>query len=157
MAAQAGEKGVAYGYFKQVVAEMPDSALAWVWLGGTTPLLDEAEDAFLRATALEPTNKSALLGMRWAALRRQALRQADDLGVVAGRVSTASHDLEERIANDTATDTAAPGEEETTAQPEMSFFTRLFSKLRGQPVAVVIIMAIVIVYATLLVWWLLSH
>ena len=44
-----------------------------IWLGGTSHDLDEAEAAFQRAVLLDPSSEEANLGLRWVALRRQAL------------------------------------------------------------------------------------
>jgi hypothetical protein len=75
-AAQAGDKMGAHKIFQSVAAQnarMPD---AWVWLGGTSSNLDEAEAAFQRAIVLDPANEEANLGLRWVALRRQVVGRA---------------------------------------------------------------------------------
>lgn len=70
-AAQAGDKAGAHRIFQSLAARnayMPD---VWVWLGGTSSSLDEAEAAFQRAVMLDPSNEEGNLGLRWVALRRQ--------------------------------------------------------------------------------------
>jgi hypothetical protein len=70
-AAQAGDKPTAHRIFQSLAVRHADVADIWVWVGGTSPTLDEAEAAFERAAMLEPDNEEARLGLRWAALRRQ--------------------------------------------------------------------------------------
>ncbi len=70
-AVETGDKAAAYNTFRQIVAAEPGLAEAWVWLGGTTTDMDEAESAFRRAMEFEPDNEEARLGLRWISLRRQ--------------------------------------------------------------------------------------
>ncbi len=72
-AAQAGDKLTAHKIFQSLAARNGHMPELWVWLGGTSPNLDEAEAAFQRAAMLDPTNEEANLGLRWVALRRQVL------------------------------------------------------------------------------------
>jgi cytochrome c-type biogenesis protein CcmH/NrfG len=104
-AAQAGEKAAAHRIFQSLATRYPDNTEIWVWLGGTSDDLDEAENAFQRAVVLEPTNEEANLGLRWVALRRQILQTigagaaaaaATDTSVIStGRIerSTTTFDL----------------------------------------------------------------
>ena len=71
-AAQAGDKATAHRIFQSLAVRHADIPDIWVWVGGTSPTLDEAEAAFERAAMLDPSNEEARLGMRWASLRRQA-------------------------------------------------------------------------------------
>jgi hypothetical protein len=77
-AAQAGDKMGAHKIFQSVAAQNAHLPEVWVWLGGTSSNLDEADAAFQRAAMLDSTNEEANLGLRWVALRRQ----------VTGRAST---------------------------------------------------------------------
>jgi hypothetical protein len=70
-AAQAGDKAGAHKIFQAVAAHSAHMPEVWVWLGGTSSSLDEAEAAFQRAVMLDPANEEANLGLRWVALRRQ--------------------------------------------------------------------------------------
>jgi hypothetical protein len=72
-AAQAGDKTGAHRIFQALATRYPDNTEVWVWLGGTSDDLDEAEAAFQRAVVLEPANEEANLGLRWVGLRRQVL------------------------------------------------------------------------------------
>lgn len=74
-AVEAGDKAAGYNTFRRIVAAEPGLVEAWVWLGGTTTNIEEAESAFRRATELDPNNEEARLGLRWVALRRQVLQQ----------------------------------------------------------------------------------
>jgi hypothetical protein len=71
-AAQAGDKATAHRIFQSIAVRHADIPDIWVWVGGTSPTLDEAEAAFQRASMLDPNNEEAKLGLRWASLRRQA-------------------------------------------------------------------------------------
>jgi hypothetical protein len=71
-AAQAGDKTTAHRIFQSLAVRHADIPDIWVWVGGTSPTLDEAEAAFERAAMLDPDNEEARLGLRWASLRRQA-------------------------------------------------------------------------------------
>jgi cobalamin biosynthesis Mg chelatase CobN len=71
-AAQAGDKTTAHRIFQSIAVRHADIPDIWVWVGGTSPTLDEAEAAFERASMLDPNNEEARLGLRWASLRRQA-------------------------------------------------------------------------------------
>lgn len=79
--AQEGDKAAAYNAFGQAVADHPDSAEAWVWLGGVSSSLDEAEMAFRRACELQSDNEEAQLGLRWVTLRRAS--QPESVGAPA--------------------------------------------------------------------------
>jgi hypothetical protein len=72
-AAQSGDKAAAYRIFQTLATKHTDAPDIWVWLGGTSPSLDEAEAAFQRAVMLDPTNEEANLGLRWVTLRKQAV------------------------------------------------------------------------------------
>ncbi|HYP41556.1 MAG TPA: hypothetical protein VEX13_14455 [Chloroflexia bacterium] len=121
-AAQAGYKMAAYATFQEAVSEYPGDAEAWVWLGGTSPSLDEAELAFKRACELDPGNEEATVGLRWVALRRQVVANT-----ASGQNGRGPADL---VGAGVATGAAAP---EAPWEPEQkpakpSFFARLFGK-----------------------------
>jgi hypothetical protein len=69
--AQAGDKATAYRVFQSLASSHGDVPEVWIWLGGTTPDLAEAEAAFQRALSLNSDNEEANLGLRWVALRKQ--------------------------------------------------------------------------------------
>jgi hypothetical protein len=75
-AAQAGDKASAHQIFQSLAARNAHMPEIWVWLGGTSSNLEEAEAAFQRARMLDPNNEEANLGLRWVALRRQVVSQA---------------------------------------------------------------------------------
>jgi hypothetical protein len=72
-AAQSGDKATAHSIFQALATRHPNATEVWVWLGGTSQNLDEAEAAFQRAVLLDPSSEEANLGLRWVALRRQAM------------------------------------------------------------------------------------
>jgi hypothetical protein len=74
-AAQSGDKASAYRIFQSLATRYTDAPDVWVWLGGTSPNLDEAEAAFQRAIMLDPMNEEANLGLRWVTLRRHAIAE----------------------------------------------------------------------------------
>src|SRR5829696_8563881 len=78
-AAQSGDKATANKQFQALAARAADVPEVWVWLGGTSATLDEAEAAFERAYMLDPGSEEAQLGLRWVALRRQAISRGDTL------------------------------------------------------------------------------
>src|SRR5436309_16064571 len=71
-AAERGDKDEAHQIFSETVELYPSAPEAWVWLGGTSPDLDNAESAFEKAYALDPDNEHASLGLRWVRLQRKA-------------------------------------------------------------------------------------
>jgi hypothetical protein len=75
-AAQSGDKASAYRIFQSLATRYTDAPDVWVWLGGTSPNLDEAEAAFQRAIMLDPMNEEANLGLRWVTLRKHAIADA---------------------------------------------------------------------------------
>lgn len=72
-AVQSGDKATAHNIFRSMAGRYADFPELWVWLGGTSTNLDEAEAAFQRATMLDPANEEANLGLRWVALRKQVV------------------------------------------------------------------------------------
>jgi hypothetical protein len=89
-AAQAGDKMGAHKVFEAVAAQNGDMAEVWVWLGGTSSNLDDAEAAFQRAVMLDPANEEANLGLRWVALRRQVTGRAGTSDLSTGSFDRAS-------------------------------------------------------------------
>ncbi len=70
-ASERGDKATAYNIFKSITERYPDNMQAWVWLGWSSPTLEEAEWAFLRAYELDPDNEEVYLGLRWVAKQRE--------------------------------------------------------------------------------------
>src|SRR5438876_4266691 len=83
-AAQAGDKMGAHKIFQSVAAQNAHLPEVWVWLGGTSSNLDEAEAAFQRAAMLDSANEEANLGLRWVALRRQVMGRASTSDLSTG-------------------------------------------------------------------------
>jgi LysM repeat protein len=71
-AARSGDRVAAYKAFNDALTSRSGDPELWVWLGATSPTLDEAEAAFERAYYLDPNNVEASLGIRWVRLRRKA-------------------------------------------------------------------------------------
>lgn len=163
-AAQAGDKPTAYTMFRQIALRHPNAAQVWVWCGGTSPTLDEAEHAFKQAQRLDPTNEEANLGMRWVALRRQAARHTGD-AAAAGMMDTSSLNsgalaTPQKAANNARTaasesaDAATEKEEDAKSGKEQSFFARLLSKLNIPLPVILLFCAVVVVYAVVAVVYL---
>lgn len=70
-ASEQGDKTTAYRIFKRVTEQHPDNIQAWIWLGWSSPTLEQAEEAFLRAYELDPGNDEVYLGLRWIATQRE--------------------------------------------------------------------------------------
>lgn len=70
IALEKGDRASAYSIFRKTTDLHPDKPEGWVWLGGTSSSLDDAEKAFQKASALDPQNEEASLGLRWVTLRR---------------------------------------------------------------------------------------
>lgn len=69
-ASEAGDKDGAYAIFRQVAEEHPGSADVWVWLGWSSPDMDESEAAFRRALEIDPDSQEAALGLQWVSSER---------------------------------------------------------------------------------------
>lgn len=117
-AAQSGDRAGAYDIFQTLATRYENTPELWVWLGGTSSNLDEAEAAFQRAALLDPNNEEANLGLRWVALRRQVVGASTttstplDTGVFTqGRVerNTTSFDLNAAFDNTIAAATGPLG------------------------------------------------
>src|SRR5262245_50024961 len=89
-AAQAGDKTGAHKIFQDVATRNANATDVWVWLGGTSSNLDEAEAAFQRAAMLDPANEEANLGLRWVALRRQVMGRAGTSDLSTGSFDRAA-------------------------------------------------------------------
>ncbi len=61
----------AHSIFQQTAEFHPNVSEIWVWLGGTSPNLEDAESAFEKAYTIDPENEQASLGLRWVRLRRK--------------------------------------------------------------------------------------
>jgi LysM repeat protein len=71
-ATRSGDREAAYSAFNEALASHAGNPELWVWLGATSPTLDQAEAAFERAYYLDPNNVEASMGIRWVRLRRKA-------------------------------------------------------------------------------------
>lgn len=91
-AAQSGDKASAYRIFQSLATRYTDAPDVWVWLGGTSPNLDEAEAAFQRAVMLDPMNEEANLGLRWVTLRKHAIAEAASPNASSSTSTTSSLD-----------------------------------------------------------------
>jgi hypothetical protein len=69
-AVEKGDRGGGHEIFRQTAELHPNTADVWVWLGGTSASLDDAQAAFERARSLDPDNEVAALGLRWVQVRR---------------------------------------------------------------------------------------
>lgn len=88
---QSGDKAMAYRMFQHIASVQDNDPDIWVWLGGTSSSLDDAESAFRRARELDPFHENATLGLRWVALRRQvayAAAMPSTQGMVTSGAST---------------------------------------------------------------------
>ncbi|MEP6774480.1 MAG: hypothetical protein ABJA50_02700 [Chloroflexota bacterium] len=90
--AQSGDKASAYRIFQSLATRYTDAPDVWVWLGGTSPNLDEAEAAFQRAVMLDPMNEEANLGLRWVTLRKHAIAEASSPSTSSSTSTTSSLD-----------------------------------------------------------------
>jgi tetratricopeptide (TPR) repeat protein len=105
---QSGDKATAYRMFEHLASVRAADPDIWVWLGGTSSSLDDAESAFRRARELDPFNEKATLGLRWVSLRRQVAYAA---------------------AMPSAPSLVAGTEQATEAAPRKeNFFTRFFKR-----------------------------
>src|SRR5438477_9039191 len=77
-----GDRKQAHSIFQQTAELHPNISEVWMWLGGTSPNLDDAESAFEKAYTIDPDNEQASLGLRWVRLRRKA-SLADIVSVTA--------------------------------------------------------------------------
>ena len=108
---QSGDKAMAYRMFEHLASVRASDPDIWVWLGGTSSSLDDAESAFRRARELDPFNEKATLGLRWVSLRRQ-------VAYAAAMPSAPS-----------APSLVAVTEQATEAAPRKeNFFTRFFKR-----------------------------
>lgn len=69
-ASESGDKEGAYAIFRQVTEEHPGALDSWVWLGWSSPDMDESEAAFKRAIEIDPSSEEAAMGMQWVASER---------------------------------------------------------------------------------------
>ncbi len=162
--AQAGDKPAAYSMFRQIALRNPNSPEVWVWCGGTSPTLDEAEYAFKQAQRLDPTNEEANLGMRWVALRRQAARHTGD-AVAASAMNTNMINsgtlatppmaaLDSRTATAESAPSPTESKEEAKSGEGLSFFARLLKKLNIPLPVILLFGAVIVVYAVVAVVYL---
>ncbi len=104
---QSGDKATANRMFEHILSLRATDPDIWVWFGGTSSSLEDAESAFRRAREIDPFNERATLGLRWVALRRQLAYAA------------AASSPQETVAATAATQ-GAPRKE--------NFFTRFFKR-----------------------------
>ena len=162
--AQSGDKPTAYSIFWQIAERYPDSVQVWVWCGGTSPSLDEAEHAFRHAQQLDPGNEEANLGLRWVALRRRAARHTGDLvaqpqpqalttatGSTGTLTTTGPMPQAETTGTSAAVEESGPSTTKKAAKvkpaKELSFFARLLKKLNIPIPVLLLICAVIVVWA----------
>lgn len=105
---QSGDKATANRMFEHILSVRAADPDLWVWLGGTSSSLDDAESAFRRAREIDPFHEKATLGLRWVALRRQVA------------YATAMSSAPEPVASTAGTGQSEPRKE--------NFFTRFFKR-----------------------------
>ncbi|MDQ5825401.1 MAG: tetratricopeptide repeat protein [Chloroflexota bacterium] len=105
---QSGDKATANRMFEYILSVRAADPDLWVWLGGTSSSLEDAESAFRRAREIDPFHEKATLGLRWVALRRQVA------------YATATSSAPEPVAS-----TAGSGQSEPRKE---NFFTRFFKR-----------------------------
>lgn len=153
--AQAGNKPTAYAMFRQIAERHPNLAAVWVWCGGTSPSLEDAEMAFSRAQQLEPDNEEANLGLRWVALRRHA---ADRFaGSTTGAIAFSGGATGPMQAESTeSTPSPVSVGEEAATDKKLSFFARMLKKLNIPLPALLMFAAAVLVWAIVAIFYLSS-
>lgn len=65
-AAKAGNKELAYPLLLEATNRNPESELAWLWLAGVSKSPHEALKYLRKVLAINPNNKRALAGVKWA-------------------------------------------------------------------------------------------
>lgn len=65
-AAKSGNKELAYPLLIEATNRNPESELAWLWLAGVSKSPQEALKYLRKVLALNPNNKRALAGVKWA-------------------------------------------------------------------------------------------
>ncbi len=163
-AAQGGDKLAAHKIFQSLAARnghMPD---LWVWLGGTSSNLDEAEAAFQRAAMLDPTNEEANLGLRWVALRKQVLSSGSDnpiaamersssstSGLASGSLTSSSLGTGNLSSSTPSTDSVNPADADKTMKMKVG-------KARGRrtniPLAAILLFGLSLVLYGIVLWFL---
>jgi tetratricopeptide (TPR) repeat protein len=154
-AAQAGNKPTAYAMFRQIAERHPNLAAVWVWCGGTSPTLEDAEMAFSRAQRLEPDNEEANLGLRWVALRRHAADRfagsnTGPIAISGGATGPMRSESTE------STPTPVGDGRQAEADKKLSFFARMLKKLNIPLPALLMFIAAVLVWAIVAVFYLSS-
>lgn len=105
---QSGDKATANRMFEHILSVRAADPDIWVWLGGTSSSLEDAESAFRRAREIDPFHEKATLGLRWVTLRRQVA------------YATAMPSAPEPVASTANTGQSEPRKE--------NFFTRFFKR-----------------------------
>ena len=146
-AARQGDKPTAYAMFRTLSERKPESAAVWVWYGGTSPRLEDAEAAFKRALELEPNNEEASLGLRWVALRRRVIERTGYLPTLPDAETSDDAKTSDKAAKSKKADKAEKAEKE-------SFFAALMKKFRISLPILLMIVAVVVVWAVVAVWYL---
>ena len=65
-AAKAGNKALAYPLLLEATKRDPESELAWLWLAGVSKSPQEAQEYLRKALVINPDNKRAQAGLKWA-------------------------------------------------------------------------------------------
>jgi len=163
-ATQAGDKLSAHKIFQSLAARnghMPD---LWVWLGGTSSNLDEAEAAFQRAAMLDPTNEEANLGLRWVALRRQVLSGNSDnpiaalersssstAGLISGSLTSSSLGTGNLANGSPATDSTRPADSDKAMKMKVG---KAGGRRASIPLAAILLFALSLVLYGIVIWFL---
>lgn len=128
-AVRAGNKAEAHKIFEKLAATQSSNADIWVWMGGTSSDMDEAEQAFRRAYDMDRNNEKAILGLRWVALRRQTLQPATTGPALSSDTSVSfesTESTEEVPARATVGPYTGP-----SAQHKEGVFSRFLKRLTG--------------------------
>jgi hypothetical protein len=96
----AGKYGDAAHAYRAILSHHPDSLLTWTNLGNAETLLGhraEAEDAFRKALALDPTSRDALNNLAWLLYESKRYDEAESLA----RKAVAQHGSDSYLVLDT--------------------------------------------------------
>ena len=123
-ASEAGDKQTANAIFRQIAEYYPNNLEVWVWLGWSSPNLDDAEFAFTRAAELDPGNEEVALGLRWVASQRPSEPQPARETQAPQPVQQVEHEQqqEQPVASAASAASAAPRFEEAPPAPATAQF-----------------------------------
>lgn len=118
-AARTGQREDAVRMLRQIVADDPQNADAWMWLGGIAPDAHEQRAALERAIAIAPHNQRARRGLEWLReTRPEAFAQAsEDRTVTSSTVDQTPATAEAPEASKTTSDESAVRAADHEASP----------------------------------------